>query len=185
MYTQAIHVGIQLTTTTTENHHLHLQCNGTGLHQDTKLRLYGPEQEYQCLRLTEDTGSHVVCQHTIASPNQTHSGHYYCQVDPSTCDALKSENVYVHVQTSVTVSINDITTDDTISYVSTRTVSNDDVIVSTSTETRYKIITIAVAGIGSTFLVLIASFILGCYLRTRQEMKANRNNERGQQRPGT
>ena len=104
-------------------------------------------------------------------------------MDPSNCDALTLENVHVHVQTSV--SINGITTDDTMSYASTRTVSNDNVIVSASTETRYIIITVAVAGIGSTLLVVIVSFILDYCLRTRQEMKANRNNERGQQRPGT
>ena len=173
-----MHTGIKLSTTTTENNHLHLQCNGSGLHQDTKLRLYyGPkEEERECIRLNESTGPHVVCQHTIINPNKTHSGHYYCQVDPSTCDALRSENVHVHVQTSTTnVSTNKITADD----------ANNNNSAST-TDTQYTIIIIAVAGMALTSLAVVASFImvLSCCLYSRLANKpAVRDEENEQLQP--
>lgn len=158
------HTDIQLTTTTTENNHLRLQCNGSGLHHKTKLQLYyGPNQEQrECIRLMEDTGPHVVCQHTIENPNKTHSGRYYCQVDPSisTCNALKSETVHVHVQTSTTsVSANDAST----------------------TETQYIIIIVAVVGMVLTSLV---SFTLafGCCLHSR--LKPQRDNEGDEEQQG-
>ena len=158
------HTVIHLTTTTTKDNHLLLQCNGSGLHHKTKLQLYyGPNQEQrECIGPMEDTGPHVVCQHTIVNPNKTHSGHYYCQVDPSisTCNTLKSETVHVHVQTSATsVSTNDAST----------------------IETQYIIIIVAVVGMALTSLVSF-SLAFGCCLYSR--LKPIKDNEGDEEQQG-